>query len=141
MKKLIVTVAVLIFAGISFFMSDYFRQTDDSGTITIILIDQIDDTIINEEISFEEGDTFFEVLMENYDLRCANSSYQPVVCTEDSLMGNVILVFDDVETDWNNSYIAIYIDDEYSTYGIDNIPLEDESIYRFEYALVEEAFE
>lgn len=141
MKKLIITLAVVGIAAISFFISDYLRQGDDQGTITIVLVDQIGDTISSQTHDFDEDDTLFDILSEHYDIQCADMQYRPTTCQDSVLMEHVILTIDDIETDWFNTYIAIYVNDQYSSYGISDIPLEDDAVYRFQHDTVEGAFE
>lgn len=136
MKKLIITISVLVVAVLSFFLSDLFRRNDETGTITIIVVDEIGDVVHNNTYSFTEEDTLLGIMEENYAVFCANNQYQADSCDTEVFMGRVILAIDDVETDWLNTYLAIYINDEYSNYGIDDILLEDGNVYRFEFTEV-----
>jgi len=123
MKKLIITGILLVVAALSFFLSDLIRTNDDQGEITIEIVDQIGDTVHHQTTSFVEGDTLLDIMTNNFELRCANNQYQPDTCATDYLIGNVILSIDGMTTDWNNNYIAIYVNDEYSNYGIDAVLL------------------
>ena len=78
-------------------------------------------------------------MQDTFALSCENQFYQPSDCTNPPLFGTVLLGINSIQTDWTNTYIAIYINDEYSTNGIDNITLTEGDIYRFEHTLVEEA--
>lgn len=141
MKKLVLIIIVMAFAAAGFLMSEIFMAGDEEGTIDIVLIDENGDTLQDISVSFGEDDTLLSILEEHFDVECADISYQPSTCENHPLLGNVVLSLDDVETDWFNTYIAIYVNNEYSTYGVDDIPLEDESEYRFEHSIVEGAFE
>jgi len=136
MKKLVFTGAIIGFLLLSFFISDMFRPTPLAGAMTIVVVDEAGNNIHNDEIVYDEADTLFEIMNGEYNLLCANNQYQPSSCDETPLFGRVIMTIDTVETDWSNNYLAIYINDNYSTYGIDDIPLEDGNEYRFEYTLV-----
>ena len=138
MKKLIMTIIVLALAGLGFFFYDKMQTPDGPGEITIQIINENDQLISEETYSFDEEDTLLEILDANYDITCANSNYQPTTCNPESIFGTVILEIEDLTTNWTVDYIAIYINDEYSTYGVDSIVLTDGDIYRFEYTLVEE---
>ncbi len=135
MKKLVITFIVILAAIASFFVSDYFNSNDYDGEITIIVVDQIGDTVSNEQYLFIEEDALFDILDDNYNIGCADSNYNLTSeCAEISgITGRIILKIDDIETDWDNTYIAIYINGDYSTFGIDNIALHDGDVYRFEY--------
>lgn len=133
MKKVILTIiatAILIFGYLAFSQT----YNDIAGEITIIVVDEIGDTISNKTYNFTESDTLFSILDENYELGCADSSYHfSTECEAQAFGSRVILQIDTVVTDWTNTYIGIYINDEYSNYGIDSISLKDGDIIRFEY--------
>lgn len=134
MKKLILSIAALLLLAGSFFAFSYLKVQDTEGTITIILIDEIGDTISSKEYDFTSDDTLFDLLDENYEIGCADSSYQlSSECSENILTSRVILKIDGIETDWLNTYIAIYENDKYSLSGIDGMTLNDGDIFVFEY--------
>ena len=56
------------------------------------------------------------------------------MCSSD--LSRVILQIEDIETDWNNTFIAIYENDSRSNFGIDSIVLNDGDYFRFEYSEV-----
>lgn len=134
MKKLILSIASLLLLAGSFFAFGYFKNQDIEGTITIILIDEIGDTISSKEYDFTSDDTLFDLLNENYEIGCADSSYQlSSECSKNILTSRIILKIDGIETDWINTYIAIYENEKYSLNGIDNMTLNDGDIFVFEY--------
>ena len=138
MKKLILTAIAIGFGALGFFVYDLLTQTTGNGVVTILVVDANDTVIYEEEHAFTEDDTLFSLLQDNFDLTCANNLYQASDCTNASFFGTVILGIDDLQTDWTTDYIAIYINDDYSGYGVDGIQLKDGDVYRFEYTLVEE---
>ena len=138
MKKIILTAIAIITLVIGFFA---FSQTynDVVGEITIIVVDEIDDAISDDiyEFEFTQSDSLFSILDDNFEVGCADSSYNMTTACEPLLFGSrVILKIDTLETDWNNSYISIYENGEYSNLGIDSISLNDGDIFRFVYTLV-----
>lgn len=134
MKKLVVSTVILILAVVSFFMLKEEAKAESFGQATIIIIDESGLEIIHDEIKFVEGQTLFEVLEENYTVACANDSYRiSDVCEKTTFGGHVILQLDTIETDWYNSYISIYVNDTYSTSGVDLISLTDGEVYKFVY--------
>lgn len=138
MKKLIITSVLIAIAGISFFVSDLLKQNDSDGEITIVLVDQIGDIVSSEKYEFLETDTLFDILKENYEVGCADASFHlSTECKALPLGSRVLMKIDSVETDWMNTFIAIYINDEYSNYGIDDIPLKNGDVIKFEYTIVE----
>lgn len=138
MKKLILTIIVLSIGAIGFFAYDLFTATEGEGRVTIVIVDENDDIIYNQVHDFTEEDTLFSLMNDTFELQCANNMYQPTDCANESFFGTVVLVIDDMTTNWTIDYIALYINDEYSNFGIDGIQLHDGDTYRFEYTLVEE---
>lgn len=137
MKKILIScVAIGLIIG-SFLALSYCDFSDKEGTISITLIDEMGETISSIEYDFNSEDTLFNILDENYDLGCANSSFQvSEVCEKGMFSSRVLLEINSLKTDWRNSYISIYENDEYSTQGIDNISLNDGDKFVFEYELV-----
>ena len=86
--------------------------------ITIILFDY-EKEISNKSYDLNKDqatkkDALFNLLNNNYQIRYETSIY-----------GVTLLDIDSIKTDFRNSYIAIYIDDKYSSYGISSINLYD----------------
>lgn len=131
MKKIVLTFVVLLsFAGLFLLLQNRGAKTD--GEIIIIIHDGVS-VVKEEEHSFYQGDTLFDLMNEHYDLVCANSNYKPSNECRDLLLGSpVILGIDGLLTDWTSSYFAIYVNDTYSNLGIDMIVLEDGDVVRFE---------
>lgn len=136
MKKLVLTMVVIILAGISFFVYNKSFVNDSKGDITIVLVDSNKEIMKSDTFSFSQEDKLLEILTKHYEVSCANSNYTPTTCDQSSIFGTVLLEIDDLKTDWKTSYIAIYVNDTYSTNGIDHIMLHDGDVYRFEYTLI-----
>ena len=86
--------------------------------ITIILFDY-EKEISNKSYDLNKDqatkkDALFNLLNNNYQIRYETSIY-----------GVTLLDIDSIKTDFRNSYIAIYIDDKYSNFGISSIKLYD----------------
>ena len=137
MKKVLISLVTLLLLIGSFLALSFFDFSDTEGTITITLKDEIGDIVSSKGYDFNSDDTLFDILNNNYDLGCANSSYQVSdVCDASLFSSRVILKIDDIETDWRNSYIAIYENGEYSNLGIDYISINDGDVFVFEYKIV-----
>ena len=137
MKKVLISLVALALIVSSFLALSYLDFSDLEGTITITLIDEIGDTISSKDYDFTSEDTLFDLLDENYDLGCTDSGYRLSTDCEPKMIGSrILLKIDGLETDWINSYIAIYENDEYSVLGIDYISINDGDIFVFEYKLV-----
>ncbi len=133
MQKYILTVVAIVVLILGFFAFSK-NYNDELGEITIIVIDEMGDTISNKTYKFTASDSLFSILDEEFEVGCADSSYHITTDCEPLLYGSrVILKIDTLETDWLNNYIGIYENDEYSNLGIDLISLNDGDVFRFEY--------
>ena len=119
--KVFITFVVLLGSSIIGIIS-FSPVNDTNGTITIQVIDKNGIETINENYIFDESDSLFEILNNNY-----NIAYREYT------VGIILLCIEEVCTNFDSDYIAIYIDGEYSKYGISIIPLEDQKIYSFIY--------
>lgn len=115
MRKLIIKIIIsLILIGIAigtFFIVNNISN-NESGTLNIKIYDINDNMLSNKDIDFKREDKLIDILNNNYNIRTTNSTY-----------GIVLLDIDDVKTDFKTNYIAIYIDDKYSNYGVSGIKL------------------
>ncbi len=137
MKKLVYSIIILVVSFASFSVYSQLNNNDTVGEITIIIVDEIGDTVSSKTYDFTKEDTLFSILQDNYEIGCADSSYHITTVCEPLLFNSrVILKVNSVETDWTNTFIAVYENDEYSNYGIDSISLNDGDVFRFEYSLV-----
>ena len=134
MKKVLIVLVVII-AG--YFSAAYFLtpvEGDVEGGVTIILIDEFGNEISNETFDFESEMSLFELLNIEYDISCADSGYQAdETCDFEQLGSHIILEIDELQTDWNSSYIQIFVGETASNFGIDRIMLEDNTTYVFKY--------
>jgi len=137
MKKLGISIIILVLAIAGYFGFSQLNKNDSIGEITIIVVDEIGDTVSSKQYLFTEDDTLFSILNENYEIGCADNTYHlSDVCEEQLFNSRIILKIDTVETDWSNTYIGIYENDEYSNLGIDSISLNDGDTFLFEFTVV-----
>ena len=118
MKKIIIKVIVsLILIGIAigtFFIVDNLRKNSYDGTLNIKVYDIDEKLLSDKDISFKKDDKLINILEDNYTIRTSTSTY-----------GYILLDLDELKTDFKTTYIAIYVDDKYSNYGISGIKLYD----------------
>ncbi len=118
MKKLIIKILVsLILIGITigtFFIVNNLHKGDSIGTVNIKLYDIDEKLISDKNIGYKEDEKFIDLLERNYKIRTSTSIY-----------GYILLDIDDIKTDFKTTYIAIYVDDNYSNVGISGIVLYD----------------
>lgn len=136
MKKVIISITALVFLFASFFALEFLNENSVEGSLSIVLIDEFGETVFTNEYEFKKKDTLFDVLSKNHIVGCADSSYNiSSNCDSNVFSKRVIMKIDDVETDWTNSYFAIYINDTYAILGIDDLNMYDGDIIKFEYKL------
>ena len=134
MKKELVFKIVVTFIGIVvvalvgiFLLRD--NTSDTKGDITIEVINLNGEKVINDKISFKEGDTLLGLLKENYELR-----------SDDSYGSTFIYDIDEVKTG-NDTFLGIYVNDEMSMVGVDLIELEDGLIVSFRVTIIDYDYE
>jgi len=134
MKKLLIIIAVVGFGILGYTYASTPASGDTQGGIHIEVVDQEGNIVINDYYDFEEETSLFDILQENYEIGCADSSYNiDYTCDYKALNNHIILGIEGVETDWTNSFLEIKIDDEESQYGADLIMVLDETTYRLTY--------
>lgn len=113
-----------------------YEQPDGIGNVMVVVVAEDGSIIIEDRLSFKEGDTLLGVLDQNYTLRYTNTS-----------IGRILLDFESVKTDFERDFIQIRIsgqllrsgaepllmDNDLSPVGIDSIPLVDGNRYYFVY--------
>ncbi len=95
-------------------------KTEVDGSITVIVVDINGSEKYHKVIDYYKGDDFLSLLEKNF-----------TIIAEDDAYGKLLYGIDDVITDFQTTYLAIYINDNYSNVGISYIELEDEMIVKF----------
>ena len=110
LKVVLSIVCVAILGVVIYFGSKAFASKSD-GQIQVVYVDVKGNTISDELIKFNEGDTLVKLLQDNYD--------------NVTIENGMIMTFEDYVTpsDWS-SYICIYVNDEMSMVGILEIQFE-----------------
>jgi len=118
MKKRIIEVVVIIVCVLSLILifksmkkssTDYIEDSNNN-TITFIVVDELGNTVINDKISYTEGETLYNILDRSYTL----------VTIYTVGIGHAILEINEYKTDWYNNYFALYYDGIYASHGVDN---------------------
>ena len=125
---------VLYFSIVGYLYTSTPASGDEQGGIHIEVVDQNGVIVVNDYYDFEEKISLFDILNENYQIGCADSSYNiDYTCEFEVLNNHMILAIESVETDWYNSFLEITINGVESQYGVDSIMLEDDMVYRLQY--------
>lgn len=120
LKLVITTILIVGLAiGCGLLLRKYTSNVD--GTISIQVVDQDGKLVINDKWDFNEGDTALGILKEHYEIR-----------SDDSWGSTFIYDIDDVKTDGNQYFLALYVNDEMSVVGIDLIEPVDGMVIKFE---------
>jgi hypothetical protein len=127
--KLVVTfIGIVVVALVGIFLLRE-NTSETKGNITIEVIDLNGEKVINDKISFKEGDTLLGLLKENYELR-----------SDDSYGSTFIYDIDDVKTG-NDTFLGIYVNNEMSMVGVDLIELQDGLIVSFIVTIIDYDYE
>ncbi len=119
--KIAIAVLVVLIAVSSVIIYNKLHNptADVGGGVTVELVD-LEGNVKVKQLDFEEGYTLERLMSENYKLTYKDDQY-----------GTLLLGIDDIQTDFVTTYIAIYIDEEYSNYGLSSIQLKEGSTYSF----------
>lgn len=141
-NKIIVTVCIIIILAswLYYILRD---NTEGEGGSFELLIAEVDTRVVYQEtLEFNPGEKLYEVLVRNFDLICASSTYEADPSCSASFRffdgnelveGKVILGITgdtfQVITDWRNSYLAIEVFEEngyrLTTKGVNSYVLTD----------------
>lgn len=123
--KILISISLICICISLFIVFNNLKGKDEKGIdVTIILKDKnnnvcVDDTYHNNDLSL------VELLKTNYEVRIEKSTY-----------GYILYDFEDIKTDFKNSYLAIYVNDQYSNYGISGIVLKDDMVILFKETII-----
>jgi len=147
MKNLIIKILISVVAMVAVFFAIKFFTNENlaltQGSIHLLIEDKEGLVLFDDELTFYEGDSFYDILNRNFDLTCANGSYQAdETCSYEfqsfGFQGKVILGIknEDFEiiSDWTNSFLSIEKFDgdtfRLSTLGVSNLEFEDNDRFK-----------
>ena len=112
--KIIVSILLITTVAVTIVLTNNNKPNKgDIYNVNIVIKNQ-SETLKDDNYEIESNQTLFDLLDSNYELKYDNTAY-----------GVRLLGIDTIITDFKTSYIAIYVDDKYSSYGISNIKLYD----------------
>lgn len=127
--KLVVTfIGIVVVALVGIFLLKE-NTSETKGNIIVEVIDLKGEKVIDDKISFKEGDTLLGLLKEHYELR-----------SDDSYGSTFIYDIDDVKTG-NDTFLGIYVNNEMSMVGVDLIELQDGLIVSFRVTIIDYDYE
>lgn len=140
--KILLTLFVVIVGIVVIRLVSVDNRVDHDGSIYVYITGINQETVFEGELTYEEGDSFFDVINKHFDLTCATQTYEEDPTCESSHAFQFILdqviqqgqskiilgikgeTFE-LMTDWNNTFLAFYHYDDnkksLSTSGVSNI--------------------
>ena len=112
-------VLAIAITSIVIYKSQQEPAAEISGTVTIELV-PLSGESVTKQLEYQTGDTLFGLLTENFE-----------VTYEEAQFGVLLYGVDHIQTDFINTYVALYVNGTYSNYGISSISLEDGAVYSF----------
>lgn len=140
--KLVVTLSVIIVLIAGFYFYRQSQEINGPGEFELVIANESEEVLYQEELSFNAGDTLYDVLKVNFMLTCASNTYQPdPTCSASfrffadgsTIDGKIILGVKgdtfEIMTDWDKTYLAIQVYDNNSyrltTKGVSGYTLKD----------------
>lgn len=117
-KKLIVSIVAVVVIVCGIFLAKNAFSPKYDGTMKVEIVDMSGKTINEKDIQFNEGDKLVTLLDENFD--------------NVKVENGMLYTIDQLTTpeDWS-SFICIYVNDEMSEVGIEEIQFEDGTVLSF----------
>lgn len=113
--KFIVSILLVASVVIVFIIYNNVNKNNKEELYNVnIVIASKEETLKDDNYKIKSDVTLFELLDSNYEL-----------VYDETIYGVRLLGIDTIITDFKTSYIAIFVDDKYSEYGISNIKLYD----------------
>ena len=112
--KIVVSILLIATVIITLVLANKNEVKKDEIYNVNIVVSNREETIRNDNYQVKSDTTLFNLLDTNYD-----------IVYDETIYGVRLLGIDTIITDFKSSYIAIYVDNKYSSYGISNIKLYD----------------
>ena len=130
MRNWIIKIAVLVVAvaiavtTVLLFQKNNDPAADAAGSITVELTD-LSGRSERHVLTFSEGDSLESLLQKHFDVVYDQGQY-----------GAVLMGIDFIRTDFKTTYVSIYVNDQYATYGLSGLKPVDGYVYSFREARV-----
>lgn len=133
MKRIGLTmIALLILIAASWFFGRPF-QAETSGTLTIVLVDHTEE-VRRDVVEYHEGESLYDILSKNYEIRCANALYEPAPSCEpliySEVSGRILLEIESLKSNWRETFIQIQINGIPAVTGMDQLKFNDQDEIR-----------
>lgn len=124
--KILISISLICICISLFIVFNNLKGKDEKGIdVTIILKDKNNNVCVDDTYHNNNNLSLVELLKTNYEVRMEKSTY-----------GYILYDFEEIKTDFKNSYLAIYVNDQYSNYGISGIVLKDDMVILFKETII-----
>jgi len=144
--KIIISIVVVLVGALVIRLLTVENRSTEAGSIYLYIQDEEEHVVFEGSLSYEEGDSFYDILNRHFDLTCANYNYQPdTECsysfTTPGASGKVILGIKgdnfDLMTNWSDHFLAFYSyndnEKKLTTVGPSNIPFQNGDVFLINY--------
>lgn len=120
--KLVLTLVVIIVFLVGMYIFSQTSKLTGPGEFELIIATEDEEVLFQQELSFEAGDTLYDVLKQHFVITCASKTYEPDPTCSSSFRffangstvdGKIILGIKgndfEIITDWNKTYLAIQV--------------------------------
>lgn len=129
--KIFISIILLACLGLTiYYLSDKSPEavvTDEAiGEIQFKLFDESQSLVVDNSLAIYKDDTLYTILNRNYDITCADQRYQEDnTCSYKFIFGYAILGIEDISTNWYDTYLSIFINNELAVIGVSGLIPED----------------
>ncbi|MCR5112848.1 MAG: DUF4430 domain-containing protein [Acholeplasmatales bacterium] len=117
---LMVGICVLAFVLVNYYNKSQVKRAEDGSIHVQVLVIDIDSNTLSDNSYSTDNSSLYDLMDEHYTLK-----------TEDGTYGKVLLGIDNLITDFNTTYIAIYVNGDYANYGISTLQISDGDVFEF----------
>ena len=115
-----ICICIISFVLVQYYNKSRVKRSEDGSINVQILVIDIDSKIISDNSYNTDNSSLYDLMANNYELK-----------TEDGTYGKVLLGIDNLITDFDTTYIAIYVNGEYAQFGISSLQISDGDVYEF----------
>ncbi len=115
-----VGICVLAFVLVNYYNKSQVKRAEDGSIHVQVLVIDIDSNTLSDNSYSTDNSSLYDLMDEHYTLK-----------TEDGTYGKVLLGIDNLITDFNTTYIAIYVNGDYANYGISTLQISDGDVFEF----------
>ena len=113
-------ICILSFLLVNYYNKSQVKRAEDGSINVQIIVIDIDSNTLSDKTYSTDNSSLYDLMDANYNLK-----------TEDGTYGKVLLGIDNLITDFNTTYISIYINGDYAQYGISSLQISDGDVFEF----------